>query len=269
MSVEVIPMTLITDCVDPNALARVNFRLSTLCPKFRLIQVVPVASDLEAAGNLVDLLDAAEGRRGAILVNVAPRNGHAKKWSNGSPFGYFRVSRTVVVATIDGLTLSLAKKVGLVSNLKVLDTASAVEQLVALQELAPDKIGRVIATQFRSFEFLPRVAKVLALGKELEGEVLPLSEIQDAPKAIFWQDNFGNLKTTVLPDELPSHNGHVQPWPNQSLPFFYGLRQVPDNQPAVIVGSSGFGQNRFLEVVVQGASAATWFNLKSGDPIFA
>ncbi len=269
MSVYVIPITLITDCVDPNALARVSFRLATLCARFRLIKVVPVISDLEAAGNLVDLLDAAEGRRGAILVNVAPRSGSAKKWENGSPFGYFRVKETVVVSTIDGLTLSLVKKLRLNVRLKVLDTADTADQLIALNELTANQAGQVIATQFRSFEFLPRVAKVLAQGRELVGEELPLAEVQTAPKAIFWQDNFGNLKTTVLPEDLPAHNGQVQPWSGQQLPFFNGLRQVPDGQPAIIIGSSGFGQQRFLELVVQGASAATRFNLRSGDPIFA
>ncbi len=46
-------------------------------------------SEIEAAGFLVDAIDAMEGREGIVLVNVAPRGGKSKKWENGAPFGYF------------------------------------------------------------------------------------------------------------------------------------------------------------------------------------
>src|SRR5512141_546524 len=112
-------VTLINDCRDANAFGRQATKAGALLG--RLVVTVGVRNDLEAAGNLVDALDAAEGREGVILVNVAPRNGDAKKWPNGTPFGWFKCGGTLVVASIDGLTLSLAKKLGLFEAVHVFD----------------------------------------------------------------------------------------------------------------------------------------------------
>ena len=76
---------IISDCRDDNARGRVETRIAAL------LGVTPgftgVANDLEAAGNLVDMLAAGLGRDGIIMVNVAPRN---VKRENGSPFGVFK-----------------------------------------------------------------------------------------------------------------------------------------------------------------------------------
>src|SRR3989344_3443097 len=102
---------IINDCRDPNAMSRQMARVASLLGG----QVVPmgVQYDLEAAGCLVDALDALGGKpETLILANVASRNRYGKKWANGSPFGYFYYQHTLVMASIDGLTLSLIKKLG-------------------------------------------------------------------------------------------------------------------------------------------------------------
>lgn len=42
------------------------------------VSFVGVTNDIQAAGNIIDILDAIEKNSGIILVNVAPRNGKAK-----------------------------------------------------------------------------------------------------------------------------------------------------------------------------------------------
>ena len=71
-------VTIINDCKCENAKIRQVTRVASLfdCS----VYFSGVANDIEAAGNLVDVLDACEGREGIILVNVAPRHGGGKKW---------------------------------------------------------------------------------------------------------------------------------------------------------------------------------------------
>ena len=75
-------VTIINDCRDPNALGRQATRAASLfdCS----VTPIGVENDLEAAGMLVDVLDAAEDRKGVILVNVAPRQSSGKKHDNAS-----------------------------------------------------------------------------------------------------------------------------------------------------------------------------------------
>src|SRR5581483_8871590 len=158
-------ITLITDCADDNALGRSTTRLSTLfsCP----ITTIGGNSDLEAAGNLIDALDAAGGQKGVILVNVAPRHKEAKKWPNGTPFGYFFYQETLVVASIDGLTLTLVKKFGLIDQINLMDIPTVVNTLAKNDVISKELAEHIIHTQFRSFEFLPRVAKWLIDGVQI------------------------------------------------------------------------------------------------------
>lgn len=256
-------VTIINDCRDDNAFARQAVRAAALVG----VPVVNlgVKDDLEAAGNLVDVLDAADGAPGVVLVNVAPRHGHAKRWPNGTPFAYFRVGGTVVVASIDGLTLSLVKKLGLAPDVRVMDiptVAAYAQERGLIDEATRQYLGE---TQFRSFEFVPRAGAWLAAGHDLPAETLDLASVADAPATVWWVDNFGNCKTTLLPEEADRLTAPEF----VDLPRYARLKDVPNGQPAVITGSSGFGQRRLLEVVVQGASAADRFSLSSGARLTA
>lgn len=257
-------ITLITDCQDDNAAGRQSVRLAGL---FGIAPTtIGVKNDLEAAGNLIDMLDASENRPGVYLVNVAPRNGHAKKWPNGTPFSYFRYRGSLILSSIDGLALSLVKKLHLANAVRVLDIPTACKEMVREGVLDPTLAESIRTTQFRSFEFLPRAARYLADNHELEGEDWPLENVIDAPRAIWWIDNFGNAKTTLLRSDIKVENGSVVT-AFGTLPFFERLSEVPDDTAAIITGSSGIGDTRFAEIVVQGQSAEKHFNLKTGQSV--
>lgn len=255
-------ITLITDCYDANAAGRQSVRLSGL---FNITPtIIGVHSDLEAAGNLIDALDAAEDRPGVFIVNVAPRNGKAKKWPNGTPFCYFRYRQSLIISSVDGLALSLAKKLGIVTTLRVLDIPTACEAMITEGALDATLADTIRTTQFRSFEFLPRVAHFLSNNQDIVGEDWPISNITDAPQAIWWIDNFGNAKTTLFGTELKQTNGLIETCVGL-LPVYQHLSQVPDGMTALTEGSSGLGTQRFIELVIQGESVAKKYGLASGQ----
>ncbi len=260
-------ITVINDCRDANAMGRQLSRLENL---FRAAATpLGVANDIEAAGNLIDILDATEGEHGVVLVNVAPRHGTAKKWPNGTPFAYFKVKRTLVVASVDGYTLSLAKKLGLIKDLRVLDLPTTLDYMVNNNLFPKETADRLYTTQFRSFEFTPRVAKWLYDGIELPSEPYPLENIPDCPAAVWWIDNFGNCKTTIFANEINEKHGEQITATVGDFTHYARLKDVPNKTAALITGSSGYEDKRFIELVIQGASAAGEFKLKTGDTIFS
>ncbi len=256
-------VTIINDCRDANAFGRQTTRASALfgCN----VNPVAVANDLEAAGNLIDALDASEGRKGVILVNVAPRNGAAKRWPNGTPFGWFAYGDTIVAASIDGLTLSLAKKLGVTDAVELFDIPEVMAAAAGHRLVSRETADYVVSTQFRSLEFLPRAASWLSRGYVLPTERFELGA--DAPDAVWWVDNFGNCKTTVLPEELDAFRDDDAISGISSLPHYDRLKDVPDGEAAFVTGSSGLGARRFVEVVIQGGDAASRFGLRSGKKL--
>lgn len=259
---------IITDCRDDNAMSRQKTRLATLLTSQVAITGVGVQSDLEAAGCLVDTMDAANQAPGVVLVNVAPRNAAVqKKWSNGSPFAYFWHGQTLVVSSIDGLTLSMVKKLGLIRKVRLMD----IEKVVASptwKERWGNQQERIIKTQFRSYEFLPRVASLLLEGQNVPSKKHALAATKLPPLAIWSIDCFGNCKTTLLPQEVSFKRGEAIETSFGILSCFTQLRSVPDNEAAIVVGSSGIQNQRFLEIVIQGGRAADYFNISVGTSIF-
>ena len=257
---------IINDGRDANAAGRQTARLSSFLNTPPIF--IGVANDLEAAGNLVDALDAVQGRPAIILVNVAPRHGRAKKWGNGSPFSYFWYKKTLVVATIDGVTLSLAKKLHLTDDLSILNVPHVLEILAKRKFLSKGRAHLIEASQFRSYEFLPRVAAYLFTKGDLSGEKLLVENIEDAPAAVWMIDNFGNCKTTLFPQDVAFTPRSFIKTKIGKLECFSQLKDVPDGKAGLVVGSSGLGKRRFVEIVVQGRSAAERFKLFSGYCIF-
>jgi len=251
---------IINDCRDANAIGRQIARTSSLLNSTATF--IAVTSDIEAAGNIIDTLDAFGEYPGIVLANVAPRNGKAKKWENGTPFGYFRYKQILVCTSIDGFVLSLVKKFKLISSITVLDLPDTLDYLIADNALQHGMKDMVIKTQFRSFDFLPRVAAYVAKGKKLNGNTLRIQDIPDAPPVIWWIDSFGNCKTTLLRDDAVQFSA-----PFDVLPYFERLKDVPDVTSAIISGSSGIGEERFLEIVVQGGSAEKEFNMSVGNMV--
>lgn len=256
-------VTIINDCRDVNAMGRQLTKAAALfdCP------VIPVGinHELEAAGNLIDVLDAAGDGEGVVLVNVAPRHGNAKKWPNGTPFGYFYYKNILVVSSVDGLVLSLAKEYKLIEEIKLLDIESVLNWLEQHGHIQADELDHIIHTQFRSLEFTPRVAKWLKDGFDLPFENYSIDKISDVPDAVWFIDNFGNCKTTLFNDEFNFKSGEKVSTKFGELNCYERLKDVPDDQPALIIGSSGLGDKKLLEVVMQGKSAAEKFGLNLGD----
>jgi len=259
-------VTIISDCLDANAAGRQTTRISSLlkCPSY----FIGVSDSLEAAGNLIDALDAMGEGPGAVLVNIAPRNGRAKKRNNGSPFGYFWYGGILVAATVDGLTLSLVKKLGLTDSVELLDVQKNVEEMMSNNFLGEQFKNQIVNTQFRSYHFLPRVVTYLLRGGDLTSNTFNIEVIPDAPEAVWWVDNFGNCKTTILPQEVGFSSGESLLTKKGKIPCFSRLKEVPDNASAIIIGSSGIGEQRFLEIVKQGGSAAEQFGISNGDSVF-
>lgn len=259
-------ITIINDCRDANAAGRQIIRASALLGIPATL--VGVSNDLEAGGNLVDSIDALGDDKGVILVNVAPRNGKAKKWGNGAPFCYFWFRKILVISSIDGFTLSLIKKLHLIDSVNVLDISVTLNAL-SKHRIISSKLKRHINdSQFRSYDFLPRVAVFLLKHKNFFSSSLGMDKILDAPSAIWWIDNFGNCKTTLLLNELNFSKNSLVKTKFGRLLYCPRLKDVPDKTTAFVTGSSGFGNKRFIEIVTQGDSAAKCLGLSSSDLIF-
>ena len=257
--------TIINDCRDANATGRQIARVTSLFGK--PVNFIGVSNDLEASGNIIDVIDAMLENPGVILANVAPRNGEAKKWSNGTPFAYFWYQNKLVISSVGGLTLSLVKKLKLVESVNLLDIKDVLKNEEAEAGGMKPPGESVSESQFRSFEFLPRAAKIILQKRNIHSECLPIDAIPDIPPAIWWTDNFGNCKTTLLKKDpgidnkkIKTHFGVLQRYSQ--------LKNVPDKELALIEGSSGLGKTRFLEIVIQGDNASRHLNIKTGDLIF-
>lgn len=258
-------ITVITDCRDANAQSRQETRYAQLFPGTH-VSFVGVSSDIEAAGNLVDVLDGAGDAEGIIAVNVAPRHGRAKeKWPNGTPFGYFWHNKILVVCTIDGETLSLVKKLGIGDRVQVTD----IREVMAFGGYDAATVEHAATSQFRSFDYLPRLARIAWEHKDAPSQTLMFSDIPDAGPGVWWIDSFGNCKMTLLPKDINFEEGAKREFILNGLAIeatcYKQLRQVPDYHTGLIVGSSGYGSQRFLELVVQGSSAAKHYQISQKD----
>lgn len=271
-------VTVITDCADANASTRqvtryqsfmgVPAHLVGLNMQTTNLDVHPSHGELEAAVNLIDSLDAAEGNRGVVVGNVAPRQGQGKHWPNGTPFGYFHYRNTLVISTIDGLILSLVKKLKLTDHINLFDVPTVVDDMIARGYLENWKRDLIAKSQFRSYEFVPRVAKWLTEGMVLPYERYDISQVPDAPQVISYVDNFGNCVTTLLPEDIGFAAGKVIDTKFGPIPCYDRLKDVPNGETAFIIGSWGLAQQRWVSFVIQGHSAAEKYQLSPGTELF-
>jgi len=262
-------VTIINDCNSQNDFGRQATRIFRLFGRIPVITVsIEFGGTYAASGNLMDMLDASDGQKGAILVNAAPRHGMGKKWPNGTPFGYFYYKETLIVSTIDGYCLSLVKKLGLIKRLYITDVPTVVDETIEQKLLDPKLRDIIVKSQFRSFEYMPRLAKWLTDKVNVPHKKYSLGNIINIPKAVWLVDGFGNCKTTILPDEVKHSLRKILKTKIGNLTCYDRLKDVPDGKPGLIIGSSGFGLKRFLEVVVQGKSAAEKFKLRAGSELF-
>jgi len=256
--------TIINDSRDDNARARQTSRVGSLMNTS--LSFVGVDSDLEAGMQLIDILDATSGREGLILVNIAPRGGHTTKWENGTPFAYFWYNQTLIISSIDGYALSAIKKLNLADKVNLLDIHEVSEIMQKNNFISKDEASRIPFSQFRSFDFIPRAGVFMAQGNHLPSTPYELKDVPDLPPAIWNIDSFGNCKTTLAADELSKEKSVSTRYGN--LPHYNKLRDVPDETTAVVKGSSGIYDTRFLEILTQRKNFAKTSGAKIGDDIF-
>lgn len=213
------------------------------------------------------MLDAAGDGEGIVLANVAPRQGVERHWGNGTPFGFFRYRRSLVCTTVSGAMLSVPFKMGLFERYFVLDMHQTLLRMAHAGVIRSEDVERIGASQFRSFDFLPLVAWWIHQGGDPVTHEYPTTDIPETKDEVWCVDNFGNMKTTILAEELPFVQGLV-PTRFGELPFVRSLKDVPDGTAAITVGSSGIDARRFVEIVVQGGHAAERFGVRTGDPVF-
>lgn len=261
-------VTIISDCNDANESARQLTRANVLfnCPANSLR--LGNYSDIQSSGNLIDILDASEGREGVIILNVAPRFGTAKRWSNGVPFGFFHYKETIVVLTVNDFVLALLKKLEITDEVNVTQIPEVIDTLINHKLIEEDNRDYIINTQFRSYEYAPKLAKLVLDGADFPSEVIKISDNPELEKGKVWFiDSFGNCKTTLLREELEiSTDGFVKTrWGD--IKFYERLKDVDNDNLGIYIGSSGIGEKRFAEITIQGGSASSGIGINIGDNV--
>ncbi len=256
------PIFAFTDCKDPNALTRLQARLTILFENSP-VYGVGIDSDIEAAGCILDTLDAIRiaSKPAIIIGNLAPRAD--KHYKNGAPFYIGHIDQTIIIAT--KTCFSLLAKYKLIRTINETDV-----ETVCKKFLPEAEAGRIANSQFRSFEYVPRLAHWA-----YERESIPMTESDvdsEVEDQIWWVDNFGNSKTTITEPEIKERikDGNITLQINNTkieIPFYQKLADVPKGELGFIIGSSGYGDVRFAEIVKQGGNASTTLKVVSGTKI--
>ncbi|MFF9853047.1 SAM hydroxide adenosyltransferase [Streptomyces litmocidini] len=272
-----LPVVSLTDCADPNALARQSTRIATLFGATPT--VLPLGGpDPEGAAalTLLDLLRSTDLIGGptqpvVVLVNIAPRDGH---WPNGVPFCWFRHGDHLVISTLNHRVLApLATYLG-ITEVHVTDVREVLEAAAAgWAELAPAEIEEMVRTQFRSLWYVPLLARWLADGRAVPAQPTPVPQPVTHDVRVAVVDNFGNCKLDRPATELPGYSTaksllvhNRQEGRDVQVRCYDRLPDVPLGEPGITIGSSGIG---FAELVVRGGSAAAVFGLSQGDRVLS
>lgn len=264
-------VTVINDCQSQNDKARQETRLISLLGE--PVSFVGVSSDfsvnatLEAAGTLVDVLDASEDRKGVVLLNVAPRGEKKKDGHNGTAFCYFEYENVLVISTVRGHSLSLVKKLGIINEINLVDVDEVVKHMHKRGMLTHDQAKYIPTSQFRSYDFTPRLAKWLVDGVEVPHELVGADVIEDIPDSIWYIDAFGNCKTTLLATEVQVKSGEKMKTNLGDFVYYAGLKDLSKSETALYAGSSGIDNRRFVEIAtqMQAGSAAKTLDVTLGD----
>lgn len=256
---DITPITLITDCGDPNAEGRqrVECQLATGLP---LTAFIHARRDIAAAGEVATIVAQLRGRPGVVVVNAAPRNGSAREYPNGSPFGYLWYEETLIVGTVACQGLSLLPHFGFGDVVNVVDIPMVAPQIFTGN---PEVAQSVLTTQFRSLEFVPHLVAYLLRHSRIRSKA---QRITPAAEGVYaWcVDNFGNVKLTLTEDAF---TGDAVTINGQQISRYDGLRLIPDGELGICPGSCGPYGRRFLELIINGGNAAEKLGLKTGDQL--
>lgn len=264
-----VSVVVINDCSDDGTAMRQNTRISALTGL--PIQFVGIGNyaDLEGSGHIIDALDAFTDKPGIIVANAAPRHGQGKKWPNGSPFCYFFVDKTLVVSTIQGSILGMVRKMKLATTINVVDVPEVVEAMKQVGMVDETVAKRIVNSQFRSFDFEPRLVSMIIEGHKVPSHPTPIEELSPGSidGTVWHVDNFGNCKTTILPEEIGFKPGKSIKTKFGEFQCYERLKDVPNDTTALTIGSSGFKSMRLVEFIIQGKSASQKYGVHTADKL--
>lgn len=252
-------IAIVSDC-GGQAMGRMILRTLSLFPNS---QVVPFICDSLAAacGNLVDAIDAGVD---IVLCNSAPRRDTRE--TNGDGIVYLEINGTLIVSTLGALGL-LAKFVP-EASLKVQEVNVA----AFMEAFGSTNRSRF---NFRGLEVIPFLAQTLRRGHDL-AELCRVRYIVPPAQPFVWlvdeiEGRPTNLKLSVLRSDLPEFaqgrtievkfNGQDR---NYLVRCYERLTDIPSGELGIYEGSSGMGNERFLEIALLGGSASNLLEVQRG-----
>ncbi len=251
-----------TDCVDKkNAKKRQIERYESLfpgakvkCKKLNSKNYVPVLT------GAIDVMDAV--RFGAVpyifIFNIASRT--ETQYKNGAPFCFAKLGRSLIIGT--PWSFCMLKKLGVLNEVHITDVFEVCKNFVTKAEAR-----RIAESQFRSFDYVPFLAKWLSENKNVPSKILKLSKVE-IKEQVWHIDCFKNAKTTIPNSFLKGRkNGTFVKTEYGQLPFYRRLADVPVGTLAITQGSSGYSKFRFAEIVINGGKAAKRLGLKVGSEV--
>lgn len=253
-------VAMVSDCTDANARGRMKQRIKRLVPGAD-VDFYKVRHQLEAGGNMVDAMDAMGEPPGAVLCNMAPRL--IDRGQNGSPIVFGRVRGFDVITTVYALPLFCMFFDEAERDLRTLNVKAFLESAGE----------RPFRSQFRGLTVMPLIlAHVRGAAKRpVDLDKVSVSftyPAQDISPAIWGIDEIGeqqyNVKLTMLRSELRgvsegdtvhlrivNRKGKTK---NVEATFRECMEDVPVGEIGLITGSSGYRDERFLELVQSGGS---------------
>lgn len=252
-----------TDCIDGNARKRQKLRLGSLLPNYDVkFFKLNKKNRIPTLTGAVDMMDAVRlgKERNLFVFNHAPRTN--TKYKNGEPFYFAYLGPSIIIGTIS--SFCMLKHLGVLGEVFFLPINEVCSKYVEYD----DEVERIYSSQFRSYEYIPYLAKFLVEGKYGDKQN---SELEDCitQEQVWFVDCFGNIKTTIPGCRvLDVKNGTPVTFGELTFPFYKNFSEVPVGSTAFILGSSGYGtleKNRFVEIVNNGDNAAVELNLKKGS----
>jgi len=257
-------LSFFTDCSDNNAKARVHAHLSHQLKKYNFdIAVYGEKNVQDIAFNIFSLVSfwRENNIKGNIVVgNYAPRTDNHP---NGAPFLLTIINDNYVIGNPD--TFYTLKKIGLLGTLPVVE----IDILKTLELYFPEEESLNLSqSQFRSMKVLPLIIYLIVNEKKIETVKYSFPLVNFKSAEVVFVDNFGNVKTSMKKEEFVINKGmknFIKIGDYQGLiPRYYShLSDIPKGFHGFVIS----GSNDLVELVVNGGSAAEFYNIKVGDII--
>lgn len=214
-----------------------------------------------------------------VIVNVAPRQGNVERkdfssqgfssqgeQKNGASFWYFEYDWHTIFSTVDGYVLSLVKKLQILKHFFIWDIPTVLEEALVAEEVSEEEKEHIMNSQFRSFEFLPRMAIWMAEESfEIPTKRYNIEEIPDIWNKIWHIDNFWNCKTTILASEFKKEQ--ITDPRFEDIKYKKHLNHVKKDEMAFTIWSSWFDLERFIEIVKWGWDSSDALDIYIWDEV--